>query len=130
MKFLLDTDTVSYWLRGEGGVVDALKTQRRAEIAISAVTASELELGVARRRSRKLRRIVRDLLTEMPVAPYDLAAARAYGRLANLLLRRGTPIGMADTMIAAHALSLNVTLVTHNTRHFRRVRGLRVEDWY
>jgi len=128
MKFLLDT--VSFWLRGEGAVVETLKGHNPTEVSVSAVTASELELGVARRRSKKLKQAVEAFLSGIPVVPYDLPAARAYGKLANTLLSRGTPIGIADTMIAAHAISLGVTLVTHNTRPFRRVRGLHVEDWY
>ena len=61
---------------------------------------------------------------------YDLDAARRYGRLAAVLLDQGVPIGVEDTMVAAHALSRGLILVTHNRRHFERVKGLHVEDWF
>jgi tRNA(fMet)-specific endonuclease VapC len=63
------------------------------------------------------------------VVPFDEAAADRFGRVAVALARKGEPIGTFDTLIAAHALALGVTLVTNNTRHFRRVPGLRVASW-
>jgi tRNA(fMet)-specific endonuclease VapC len=65
----------------------------------------------------------------LDIAPFDDAAARAYGPLRAELERQGRPIGALDTLIAAHALSLDATLVTHNLGEFTRVPGLRVEDW-
>lgn len=130
MRFLLDTDTVSHWLRGEGGVVKRLPEVDPSQVCISAIVVQELELGVARRRSTKLRRSLDAFYRGISIAPYGEAAARRYGRLARTLLDRGVPIGVEDTMIAAHALSLDLVLVTHNVRHFVRVPGLVVEDWY
>jgi tRNA(fMet)-specific endonuclease VapC len=90
----------------------------------------ELELGAARRGSRKLRRELDGLYSGLEVLPYDVEAARRYGRLAATLLDAGVPIGVEDTMVAAHALSRGLTLVTHNRKHFERVKGLRVADWF
>lgn len=129
MRFLLDTDTISFALRGQGGVAEALRRRSPSEVCTSSVVASELELGVARRGSRKLRRVLDALYLGIEVIPYDLEAARRYGRLAAVLLEEGIPIGIEDAMIAAHALSRGLTLVTHDRKHFERVRGLRVEDW-
>jgi tRNA(fMet)-specific endonuclease VapC len=61
--------------------------------------------------------------------PFDHRAADRFGAVATALARRGTPIGTFDTLVAAHALSLNLTLVTSNTEHFARVAGLRTENW-
>jgi tRNA(fMet)-specific endonuclease VapC len=130
MRFLLDTDTISFWLRGEGGVVDRLSALRPSQVCTSAIVVSELELGVRRRGSRKLRRGVEAIYAELEVLPYDTAAARRYGEVATALLDAGVPIGVEDAMVAAHSLALGLTLVTHNTRHFERVPKLRVEDWY
>lgn len=130
MRFLLDTDTISFALRGQGGVADVLRRRSPSEVCTSAVVAGELELGVARRGARKLRRELDALYSGLEVLPYDLDAARRYGRVAAVLLDRGVPIGVEDTMVAAHALSRGLTLVTHNRKHFQRVKGLRVEDWF
>ena len=130
MRFLLDTDTISFALRGEGGVADALRRRSPSQMCTSSVVAGELELGVARRGSRKLRRELDALYSGLEVLPYDLDAARRYGRLAAALLEEGIPIGVEDAMVAAHALSRGLTLITHNRKHFERVKGLRVEDWF
>lgn len=130
MKFLLDTDTISFALRGEGGVGEVLRRMSPSRVCTSSVVAGELELGVVRRGSRKLRRALDALYAGLEVIPYDVEAARRYGRLAAALLDDGVTIGVEDTMTAAHALSRGLILVTHNRRHFDRVRGLRVEDWF
>jgi tRNA(fMet)-specific endonuclease VapC len=130
VRFLLDTDTISFALRGQGGVAEELRRRSPSEVCTSSVVAGELELGVARRGSRKLRRQLEGLYSGLEVLPYDLEAARRYGRLAAVLLDEGVPIGVEDTMVAAHALSRGLTLVTHNRKHFERVKGLRVEDWF
>jgi len=130
MNFLLDTDTLSFWVRGEGGVPSRLASLRPSDVCTSAIVVGELELGLRRRRSRRLRRLVEAILAELVVVPYDSAAALRYGELAAVLLDEGAPIGVEDTMIAAHALSLDLTLVTHNLRHYERLKRLSVEDWY
>jgi tRNA(fMet)-specific endonuclease VapC len=99
-------------------------------VCTSSVVVGELELGAARRGSRKLRRELDGLYTGLQVLPYDVDAARYYGRLSARLFDDGIPIGVEDTMVAAHALSRRLTLVTHNRQHFERVKGLRVEDWF
>ncbi len=129
-RYLLDTDTVSFALRGLGRVADRLREHRPSEIAVSAVTIAELRYGAARRRSRRLRRLLDTFLEAIAVLPFDTAAADRYGELAADLAFRGEPIGMADAMIAAHALVLGTVLVTHNTRHFERIAGLKLEDWF
>ncbi|MEE9279658.1 MAG: type II toxin-antitoxin system VapC family toxin [Myxococcota bacterium] len=129
MRFLLDTDTISFALRGEGAVASELRRRLPSEVCTSSVVVGELELGVARRGSRKLRRELDGLYSGLDVLSYDVEAARRYGRLAAALLDDGVPIGVEDTMVAAHSLSRGLTLVTHNLKHFERVRGLRVEDW-
>ena len=130
MRFLLDTDTISFALRGEGRVADELRRRSPSEVCTSSIVVGELELGVSRRGSRKLRRELEGVYAGLQVLAYDMEAARRHGRLAASLLDRGVPIGVEDTMVAAHALARKLTLVTHKTRHFDRVAGLRVEDWF
>ncbi len=128
MRILLDTDTTSYvfWHRDE-------RVRRRflahavGDVAVSAITAAELLYGAALKASEQ--RAVERALASIVIAPFDLGAARVYGEIRSVLRRRGTPIGPLDMLIAAHAISLNVSLATNNVREFRRVPGLKVENW-
>ena len=129
MKFLLDTDSVSHALRGEGGVADQIRTLQPSELGMSAITLAELRFGAERRRSRRLNRLIEAFAGDVAVVPFDDDAASRFGKVAAALMSKGTPIGVLDTMIAAHTLQLGLTLVTHNTKHFQRVRGLKIADW-
>ena len=130
MMWMLDTDSVSFALRGEGRVAEHIRSRTPSEITVSSMTAAELWFGVERRRSIRLRKLVAAFLDSVTVLPFDAQAARRYGQVGETLVRRGKPIGIVDTMIAAHALASGSVLVTHNAAHFRQVRGLRFEDWY
>ena len=130
MKYLLDTDTLSFILRGEGKVEEHFRAVAPSEVCTSPIVVGEIELGLARRSNRRLKRLCKRLFAILHVVAYEREAARQYGTLAAKLLDAGTPIGLEDTMIAAHALSLDLTLVTHNLKHFERVPRLRIEDWY
>jgi tRNA(fMet)-specific endonuclease VapC len=126
---MLDTDTVSFALRGEGNVAARIVEHVPSQLCISAITLSELRFGADKRGSRKLHRLIDSFTNAVEVAAFDAAAATAFGRLATLLRARGTPIGDFDTLIAAHALALGITLVTNNGKHFMRVAGLKTESW-
>jgi len=128
-RYMLDTDTVSFALRGEGDVGRTLLAKAPSEVCISAVTLAELRYGAEHRRSKKLSALIETFVRGVAVMPFDASAAVAFGALAAELTRTGTPIGQLDTMIAAHALSLSVILVTNNTKHFSKVANLRVENW-
>ncbi len=127
--YMLDTDTVSFALRGLGRVGAQLLERAPSEVCISAVTLAELRYGADHRQSKKLHGLIDTFTASVVVMPFDEAAATAFGNTAAELTRAGTPIGELDTMIAAHALSLDLTLVTNNTKHFRRVSRLRIENW-
>jgi tRNA(fMet)-specific endonuclease VapC len=129
MRFLLDTDSVSYALRGQGEVGDRIKKQRPSELCMSAITLAELRYGADRKGSRKLHALLDTFAAGIDVAPFDESAAAEFGRIASLLAERGTPIGEFDVLIAAHAVALRCSLVTNNTRHFSKVPGLSLENW-
>jgi tRNA(fMet)-specific endonuclease VapC len=129
VKYLLDTDSVSFALRGVGEVGARLRATRPSEVAISAITLAELRFGADRKGSRKLHALIDTFARAVAVAPFDEDGARAFGHVGSLLAERGTPIGEMDTLIAAHAVALKMTLVTNNVRHFSRVPGLSVENW-
>ncbi len=100
-----------------------------AEIAISAVTEGELRYGVARRPDLlRLKMIVNEFLLRVATQPWDSNAAQEYGRLRAALEREGRPMGNLDMMIGAHAVVLDLVLVT-NDQAFRRIKKLKIEDW-
>ncbi len=126
---MLDTDTVSFALRGVGGVAQRLLDTEPSQVCISSLTLAELRFGAERRRSQRLHRLISDFTSPLVVAPFDADAAGRFGQIGAVLEAEGTPIGQIDTLIAAHALVLSVILVSNNARHFGRVRGLRTESW-
>ena len=129
-RFMLDTNICIYLMKHQPPEV-ARRFEDRfvGEVVISAITLAELEYGVAcSGPSRERNRAALDaFLEEVPVAPFDLAGARAYGPV-RLATRERTRDAL-DKLIAAHALSLNVTLVTINVADFRAYPGLIVENW-
>jgi len=127
--FMLDTDTVSFALRGIGEVGNQLATRKRSELCVSAITIAELRFGANKRASRKIHRAIDGFLSGVDALPFDTAAAERFGVVAAVLSGAGEPIGQMDTLIAAHALSVGAVLVTNNERHFSKVTGLKVENW-
>lgn len=130
MKYLLDTDTCIYLLNGRpGSVTETFRRHRVASICLSSITTSELRWGVAKSASERNRAALEAFLASFQIVAYDDEAARAYGDLRAELERRGKPIGPMDLLIAAQAIALDLVLVTNNEREFKRVPGLRVENW-
>ena len=128
MKFLLDTNTVSYYLRGTPATVKHVQGQKPSALAISAITAMELTYGAEKRRSKTLTAAIQGLLSGIQVLPFDQEAARRAGVVRAALERIGVPLSLADSQIAGHAMALDVTLVSTDAA-FKRVRGLTVKDW-
>ena len=130
MKRLLDTDICIAIINRDDRVRSHLERHAPSALRMSAVTLAELRVGVARStRPKRSATNLNALLSKVGVVPFDEAASARYGELRAFLERRGSPIGGLDTLIAAHALSMRWTLVTHNVREFGRVRGLMVDDW-
>jgi tRNA(fMet)-specific endonuclease VapC len=128
-KFMLDTDAVSCALRGQGRVGARLVENPPSQVCVSSITAAELHFGAARRDSRKLRRLIETFISTVAVMPFDDECALAFGKVASRLVEKGRPIGHHDALIAAHALALDVTLVTNNEKHFGQVEGLKLANW-
>jgi tRNA(fMet)-specific endonuclease VapC len=127
---MLDTDSVSYAIRGLGDVGARIVERKPSELCISAITLAELRYGVERRRTRRLDEAVSAIVSELAVVPFDEACAVTFGRIAAKLAEAGARIGECDTLIAAHAVTLGLTLVTNNERHFKRVTGLKIATWF
>lgn len=130
IRFLLDTNTVSFHIRRSSLALDRrLRRTRAARVGLSVVTEMELRYGLARNPGLRIAPLVEQFLAGITVLPLTSEVARFYGRIRAELDEAGTPIGPLDLMIASQALAARATLVTSNTKEFRRVRGLRCEDW-
>lgn len=132
IRYLADTNILGYFARRTHAPLHARMQKALAgqEIAISVITRAETRFGLALLNANDKRRAsIGLLLTELPALPWTADAADIYGDIAARLQQTGQPIGQMDTMIAAHALAEDLILVTHNTRHFEKVPGLKLEDW-
>lgn len=131
MRFMLDTDfCIALIKRKPASVLRRLTSLAPGEAGISTITLAELRYGVAKSAQREKNGLALDeFLLPLEVADFDEPAAGAYGLVRAALEKAGTPIGPLDTQIGAQALSLGAVLVTHNSREFRRIRGLAVADW-
>ena len=130
MRYLLDTDAMSDLIRNPGGSVAGHVRRVGADaVCTSIVVAAELRYGAAKKASAKLSRRVEALLADVAVLPLEPPADAEYGIIRAELETAGHPIAGNDLLIAAHARTLGVTLVTANPREFQRVLGLAVENW-
>ncbi|MBR5110097.1 MAG: type II toxin-antitoxin system VapC family toxin [Clostridia bacterium] len=131
MKFMLDTNIIAYAKNNRPeNVLKRLTQYHPEDLCISAITMAELEFGVCNSsRPDQNRMALLLFLSRISVIPFDADAAREYGMIRADLTKKGTLIGANDLLIAAHARSLGLTLVTNNTREFERVENLRVENW-
>ena len=127
---MLDTNALSELIRNpQGPLTRRIAAVSPSAVCTSAIVACELRFGAQRKGSAPLKERVEALLDALAVLPFDHPADVHYAEIRHDLERRGTRIGSHDLLIAAHARSRGLTLITHNIREFQRVPGLRVEDW-
>ncbi len=131
MTYLLDTNICSYIVsRRPPAAYERFSQVSFKEIAISTITLAELLFGVTKSPNRERNDVAyRSFLTPLTILDFDAEAAAHYGDIRATLERKGTPIGPLDLLIAAHARSRDLTLVTNNEREFARVDGLKLENW-
>ena len=131
LRYLLDTDICIYTKRFDPLIVrQRLARQAPGTVGMSVITWGELMFGAQQSRSpNQAIQALQDLATYIPVIGIPRGAGECYGEVHARLAREGQVIGTNDLWIAAHALSDNLTLVTNNEREFRRVPGLKVENW-
>lgn len=131
MKLMLDTNICIYLINERpASVLQRFAAHPVGDIGVSAITLAELEYGVSKSsRPAKNREALDQFVSPLEVAPFDRPATTVYGRLRAALEKKGSPIGSLDLLIAAHAVSLDVRLITHNVREFGKVPGLRIDDW-
>jgi tRNA(fMet)-specific endonuclease VapC len=129
-RFLLDTNIVSDLVRNpQGRAAARIASIGEAAVATSLVVAAELRYGAAKKASARLSNQLEQVLGALEVIALDVPTDRQYGYVRTRLEAAGTPIGGNDLLIAAHAMVLDMTLVTDNVREFGRVAELRVENW-
>jgi len=128
---MLDTDICIYIIkRKPAGVLKRLESLQPGQLAMSAITFAELMNGAKKSRYVEANLEKLNALGELiDIRPFDKQAAVSYGDVRSRLEKKGETIGGNDLLIAAHALSLNWTLVTNNDREFSRVEGLKMENW-
>ncbi|MEH2959543.1 type II toxin-antitoxin system VapC family toxin [Candidatus Merdisoma sp. JLR.KK006] len=131
MKYMLDTNICIYAIKHKPDtVIKKFLSHDPEELCISAITYAELMHGVEKSMAVERNRIAMSLfLSPITILQFDERAAEEYGRIKAELEKKGTPIGPMDTLIASHAKSRGLIIVTNNTREFNRVAGLTIEDW-
>ncbi|MEG4634483.1 type II toxin-antitoxin system VapC family toxin [Microcoleus sp. AR_TQ3_B6] len=129
--YILDTNTLIYYFKGQGQVAQNMANVSPQEIGISAIVLFELQVGIAKSTSpAKRTQQLQQLLSRVNLVPFDRDSAVAAAKIRAQLEQQGTPIGPIDVLIAGTAASLQATLVTHNVKEFSRVSGLAIADWY
>lgn len=131
MKFLLDTNICIYIIKQKPvKVLQKFNAYQIGDIGISSITVAELEFGVQKSQfPTKNQQALAEFLLPLQIADFDNAAAVIYGNIRATLEKKGTPIGSLHTLIAAHALSLQTTLITNNVKEFSPVLDLKLDNW-
>ena len=131
MKYVLDTNTLIYFFKGLGQVASNLYLHSPKDIYIPSIVLYELHVGIQKSTHPDKRAAqLATLLSQVRVLPFDSQTAEVSAKIRVLLESQGTPIGPYDIQIAGTALAHNATLVTHNTKEFKRVKGLKLVDWF
>ena len=129
--YLLDTNIVSYWMRGDRAVMAQIKERSPSELSLSAITLAEIWYGIekspVKKKERRLK--IERISSLVSIYPFDEIAAKSYAVIRATLERRGVMISERDTQIAAIAVANRLTVVTHNVSEFFRIDQLSVEDW-
>ena len=129
-RYMLDTNIISDLIRNpQGKAAKRVAKVGEDNICTSIIVAAELRYGCAKSGSERLRKAVEDLLGEIAVLPFDIPADTEYGGIRAALEAAGKPIGSNDLLIAAHTAATGATIVTANAGEFKRIRGLKVENW-
>lgn len=133
MKYVLDTNTISFLMRGDPSVARQLGARSRTDVVLPQAAICEIEYGLARlprsSRQRKLRETFDRIRGELGRVEWTDRVSRAFGETKASLERRGSPLEDFDVAVAAHALALGAALVTDNVSDMGRIPGLKLENW-
>lgn len=129
--YLLDTNIISDWMRGDPQLIKRIKSYSPSELSLSAITLAEIYYGIEKSPVKKKERRLKidSIRSLLDIYPFNEQTAATYGVIRAALEKRGIPISERDTQIASIALANKLCLVTHNTREFSRISKLEVDDW-
>jgi tRNA(fMet)-specific endonuclease VapC len=127
---MFDTDTASFFMKNNPNIRRKTEEHSKDEFCISAITYAELMFGLKRNYSKQLDYWLKELLGKFKLIAFDDTSAVIYGDIRTMMEKSGTPIDNMDLLIAACAISSGATLISHNTKHYSKIKGLKVEDWY
>lgn len=130
MKYMLDTNIVIYIQKELSPAIDRFNQIDPTETCFSSIALAELIYGMEKsNRKSESKDNLEKILKTIKVVDFNPGAAAKYGQVCHYLLKCGTPIGIMDMLIASHALSMDLIMVTNNVREFERVPGLKIENW-
>jgi tRNA(fMet)-specific endonuclease VapC len=129
--YLLDTNIISYWMRGDPTVTARIKELSPLDLSLSAITLAEIWYGIEKSpvKKKERRSKIEKISSLLGIYPFDELAAKSYAVIRARLERKGAVISERDTQIAAIAHANRLTIVTHNVKEFSRIERLSVEDW-
>ncbi len=129
--YLLDTNIVSYWMRGNESVIDRIRSCSPSDLALSTITLAEILYGIEKSPLKKKERLLKieKISSLLEIYSFDEMAAAEYAVIRARLENKGTVISERDTQIASIAMANKLTVVTHNVKEFSRIPKLKVEDW-
>jgi tRNA(fMet)-specific endonuclease VapC len=129
--YLLDTNIISYWMRGDVRLIQKIKSRSPADLSLSTITLAEIYYGIekspVKKRERRLK--IEHIKSQLEIYPFNERAAIKYGGIRAALEKQGQPISERDLQIAAIALANKLCMITHNIKEFGRIAKLKVEDW-
>ncbi|MDR2661601.1 MAG: type II toxin-antitoxin system VapC family toxin [Treponema sp.] len=128
-KYLIDTDIASYAIKGFEKVAGNFVGHDKDELYISSITYAELMFGAVRKKSGRLKSLVAAFAKRLRMVDFDEVCSELYAGIRTDLEKAGTALDHMDILIAASAMSIGAVLITHNTKHFSKIKGLKVEDW-
>ncbi len=131
MIYLLDTNIISYWMRGDQHLIEKIKHHKPSELSLSTITLAEIYYGIEKSpvKKKERRRRIERILSHLEIYPFGEPAALKYSTIRAQLEKKGTVISERDLQIAAIAMANKLILVTHNVKEFRRIANLKWEDW-
>ena len=131
MIYLLDTNIVSYWMRGDEKLVSKIKSRKPAELSICSVTLAEIYYGIEKSpfKKKERRNKIERISSQLEIHSFDELSARKYAMIRNQLEKIGLVISERDLQIASIAMANKLIVVTHNIKEFKRIVKLEVEDW-
>ena len=131
MIYLLDTNIVSYWMRGDEKLINKIKSHKPSELSICTITLAEIYYGIERSlvKKKERRNKIERIHSHLEIYPFDELAARKYSIIRTQLEKDGIVISERDLQIASIAMANKLIVVTHNVKEFIRIANLDVEDW-